>query len=95
MSTTQPPTQDTHSAHANVVHLHRPKAPRNVGLAALFVHALVSLTIGTYVFILVLFHDLSNDVALGLFGTIVGAHVSAAATVQLRGRHTDTVPDGG
>lgn len=65
----------------------------NMGLKAVAVHAAVSLIIGTYVFILVLFHDLSNDVALGIFGTIVGAHTTAAAGVQLHRRRTD--PDDG
>ena len=59
------------------------------GLIGLGIHAAVSLIIGTYVFVLVLFKDLGQDVALGLFGTIVGAHVTAAAGAQLHGRSTD------
>lgn len=59
------------------------------GIIGLSIHAAVSLVIGTYVFVLVLFHDLGQDVALGLFGTIVGAHVTAAAGMQVQRRHSD------
>lgn len=62
------------------------------GLVGLAIHASVSLVIGTYVFVLVLFHDLGQDVALGLFGTIVGAHVTAAAGAQLHHRQSDNKP---
>ena len=68
---------------------HRLHTPKNEGLQALLIHAAVSLVIGTYTFALEILHDLPPDVTLGLFGTIVGAHVTAAASAQIHRRRTD------
>ena len=64
------------------------------GIAALMIHALVSLTVATFAFVLAMTGRMDKSMAFGLFGTIVGAHVTAAASVQVHRRRTDPLPPG-